>query len=115
MCDHKAHSICGHVFIQCVCVCVCVCVCMRVCVWVCMRVCVCVCVCVCEHLARLALVSDALGLLVLLGPLGEVGVVDQATEQRRHLGPGVHLLLQRKDKRRKKERRMREGKKRTEE
>lgn len=45
------------------------------------------------YLAGLLLLADALGLLVLLGPLRQVGVVGQAAEQRRHLGPGVHLLL----------------------
>lgn len=53
----------------------------------------CVCVLVSEHLVDFTLVANALGLLVLLGPLREVGVVDQAAEQRRHLGPRVHLLL----------------------
>lgn len=36
-----------------------------------------------------------LGLLVLLTPLRQVGVVGQAAEKRRHHGAGVHLLLQR--------------------
>lgn len=40
---------------------------------------------------RLGLV--VLGLLVLLAPLGQVGVVGQAAEERRHHGAGVHLLL----------------------
>lgn len=34
------------------------------------------------------------GLLVLLRPLGEVGVVGQFIEERRHHGVAVHLLLQ---------------------
>lgn len=36
-----------------------------------------------------------LGLLVLLAALGQVGVVGQAAEKRRHHGAGVHLLLHR--------------------
>lgn len=40
---------------------------------------------------RLGLV--VLGLLVLLASLGQVGVVGQAAEERRHHGAGVHLLL----------------------
>jgi len=36
-----------------------------------------------------------LSLLVLLATLGQVGVVGQAAEKRRHHGAGVHLLLQR--------------------
>lgn len=46
---------------------------------------------------RLGLV--VLGLLVLLAPLGQVGVVGQAAEQGRHHGAGVHLLLQGKQQR----------------
>lgn len=42
---------------------------------------------------RLGLV--VLGLLVLLAALGQVGVVGQAAEKRRHHGAGVHLLLHR--------------------
>ena len=34
-----------------------------------------------------------LGLLVLLAPGGQVGVVGQAAEQRGHHGAGVHLVL----------------------
>lgn len=34
-----------------------------------------------------------LSLLVLSDPLRQVGVVGQAIEERRHLGPSVHLFL----------------------
>lgn len=43
---------------------------------------VCMYVLVSEHLVDFTLVTNALGLLVLFGPLREVGVVDQAAEQR---------------------------------
>lgn len=46
-----------------------------------------------SHLAGFLLLADALGLLVLLRPLRQVGVVSQAVEERRHLGSSVHLLL----------------------
>lgn len=42
---------------------------------------------------RLGLV--VLGLLMLLAALGQVGIVGQATEERRHHGAGVHFLLRR--------------------
>lgn len=45
------------------------------------------------YLAGFLFLSDALGLLVLFGPLSQVGVVDQAAEERGHLRPSVHLLL----------------------
>lgn len=45
------------------------------------------------YLAGFLLLADALGLLVLLSPLRQVGVVGQTIEQRRHLRPSVHLLL----------------------
>lgn len=45
------------------------------------------------YLAGFLLLADALGLLVLLGALRQVGVVGQAIEQRRHLRSSVHLLL----------------------
>lgn len=45
------------------------------------------------HLAGFLLLADALGLLVFLGTLRQVGVVGQATEQRGHFWPSVHLLL----------------------
>lgn len=46
-----------------------------------------------KYLAGFLLLSDALGLLVLLGALCQVGVVGQTTEQGGHLRPSVHLLL----------------------
>lgn len=45
------------------------------------------------NLAWFLLLANALGLLVFLGPLREVGIVGQTTKQRRHLRPSVHLLL----------------------
>lgn len=45
------------------------------------------------YLAGFLLLADVLSLLMLLGPLRQVGVVGQATEQGRHLRPRVHLLL----------------------
>lgn len=50
------------------------------------------------YLAGFLLLADVLGLLMFLGPLRQVGVVGQATEQGGHLGPRVHLLLLRKKK-----------------
>lgn len=50
------------------------------------------------YLAGFLLLADALGLLVLLSPLRQVGVVGQTIEQRRHLRPSVHLLLSRERK-----------------
>lgn len=46
------------------------------------------------YLLGLSLLSYALCLLVLPGPLGQVGVVGQTVEERRYLRPSVHLLLQ---------------------
>lgn len=46
------------------------------------------------YLVGLSLLSYALCLLVLPGPLGQVGVVGQTVEERRYLRPSVHLLLQ---------------------
>lgn len=45
------------------------------------------------YLAGFLFLADALGLFMLFGPLSQVGVVDQAAEERGHLRPSVHLLL----------------------